>query len=206
MKAPERVLCLDVSTKTGWSLGLASDSDYKLVEYGAIPKVERPELLYPEDYVRWAERCASHVIAMIQKHMPDVIVIEETTSGSKSNFSQKILEFIHFIIARYIVENKLRVRYLMTGEWRSAVGAKMTKEESKKNKERGKIKEKTGLKLAKDGDGKIIGRVTKKHVNVRRANELFGLDLKLKDNDVADSTLLGYAYYMIEWKRYQKNV
>ena len=42
----------------------------------------------------------------------------------------------------------------------------------------------------------IKGKVTKKHLAVRRANDLFNLTLIQKDNDVADSLLLGTAYFL----------
>lgn len=201
MRPSEKVLCLDISTKTGTSLGLASENDYKLLKYGTVGKLEKPDIPYPEDYVSWAEKCAGEIIEIINKSAADVIVIEETTGGSKSNFSQKILEFIHFLVAKHIVKNGLAVRYLMTGTWREAAGARMTKEESKQNAKSRKIKKETGARLAKDESGKILGKITKKHVNVRRANEIFGLDLKMKDNDAADAILLGAAYYEIEWRR-----
>lgn len=203
-KTPERVLCLDMSTKTGWSLGLATEEAYSLLEHGAIEKIDKPNAKYPSDYVLWARLCHEKITALIFIYKPDVLVIEETSKGSKNNFSQKILEFIHFLVAQTIMNLNLNVKYLMTGEWRDAVGARMSKEESKRNAKARKIKEKTGQKLAKDEDGKVIGKITKKHVNVRRANEIFGLNLKVKDNDAADAILLGYGYYMINWKGHQR--
>jgi len=47
---------------------------------------------------------------------------------------------------------------------------------------------------------KRIGKITRKHVNVRRANELFESFLTepliLKDQDIADALLLALAYHM----------
>lgn len=204
----ERVLTLDISSKTGWSIGEASSEGYKLIDYGLIGPIEKPEAPYPMDYVYWAE----NVFALIREKIffsdAKTIVIEETTKGSKNNFSQKILEFIHFLVAKLFADMPqpvgFKIVYLMTGEWRSAVNARMTKEESKKNAKARKIKEKTGAKLAKDENGKVIGRVTKKHVNVRRANDLFGLNLKIKDNDKADAILLGKAYHEIYYKGFKR--
>jgi hypothetical protein len=45
-----------------------------------------------------------------------------------------------------------------------------------------------------------MGKITRKHVNIRRANEVFGAFLKTplrkKDEDTADSLLLGYCYHL----------
>jgi hypothetical protein len=196
----EKVLALDISSKTGWSVGEASAEGFKLLQYGLLTKTERPDTKYPSDYVQWAINTARPIIAKIEEIRPDVLVIEETASGSKSNYSQKILEFIHYIVAEYIVINKIKTRYFLTGEWRVIVGAKMNSSESKNNKKTKDIKKKTGLKLAKDENGKRLGKITKKHVNVRRANEIFGLSLILKNEDIADGILLGYGYYLENYK------
>jgi hypothetical protein len=77
----------------------------------------------------------------------------------------------------------------------------MTKEESKHNKKVTAYKAAHGdTKVAYDENGKRIGRLGKKHINVRRANEVFGKFLKTplrkKDEDTADSLLLGYCYHL----------
>lgn len=196
---PERVLSLDISTKTGWAVIVSSDVDYCLEAYGQIKQVEMPDSIYPVSYVDWAYTCFGHIVSLIDEHHPDFLVIEETSGGSKSAHSQKILEFIHFLVARLIKETGISSMYLMTEEWRRVVGCLMTKEESKKNKLRSKIKKETGAKLARDENGKIIGKITRKHVNVRRANEIFGqflsTPLKKKDEDTADALLLAYCYH-----------
>lgn len=51
---PERVLALDISTKTGWAFYLSSDVDFSLEEYGQIPKSSEPLEPYPGSYVTWA--------------------------------------------------------------------------------------------------------------------------------------------------------
>ena len=52
----------------------------------------------------------------------------------------------------------------------------MSKEQKKNNKQR------------------IGSKVTLKHVAVRKANQFFQLELKQKDNDIADAILLGVAF------------
>lgn len=200
----EKILSLDISTKTGWSIATVVNNEYKLIEYGLLPKTEKPEKDYPGDYVQWAINTVRPIIAKIEEAKADIVVIEETAKGSKNNFSQKILEFVHYLVAEYVSVHGVKTKYLMTGEWREAVEARLSATESKQNKKSKQIKEKTGTKLAKDENGKVLGRITKKHVNVRRANEIFGLNLKLKQNDEADGLLLGFAYYQYKYNNFKR--
>lgn len=202
----KRVLALDMSTKTGWALLVSSDSGIELVEYGKILKTSEPLGMYPGNYIVWANQIFGEILSLIERLKPDVLIIEETASGSKNVYSQKILEWIHFLVAKFIKESNIESVYMLTEQWRRETGCQMTKEESKRNKEvRGYKKakeEETGTKptAAYDINGKRIGLISRKHVNVRRANEVFGAFLKeqlrQKDEDTADSLLLGYAYHL----------
>lgn len=195
------ILGLDVSTKTGWSLCESDSSGCRLVSYGLLQSIGRPkDMAYPEDYLQWALENARLIINKIEETKPDIIVIEETTK-SQNSFSQKILEWTHLYVATCLVEKKLSVKYFMTGEWRVLVEAKMTKEEKKKNALVRKLKAASGSVVAKDETGKRIGITGKKHVNVRRANEIFGLSLKQKDNDIADALLLNQAFWEFTYNK-----
>jgi len=202
----ERVLSLDISTKTGWSLLISGDR-LVLESYGQIPAIIEPEGMYPGNYVDWAYLCYGKIVELIDSLTPDVLVIEETCAGSKNVYSQKILEFIHFLVAKLIKETKIKVVYLLTGAWRSEVGAKMTKEESKHNKYVREYKKLHDTTVAKGPDGKRIGIKTKKHVNIRRANEVFGKffkePLRKKDEDLCDALLLGLTYHLRRLKNEQ---
>lgn len=204
----ERVLSLDMSTKTGWSLMLSGDQII-LESFGKIEKISEPEGTYPQNYVEWATIIYTKIAELIDKLQPDILVIEETCAGSKEVYSQKILEWIHFLVAKRIKETNIKVTYLLTGAWRSEVGAKMTKEESKHNKAVKAYKAAHGdSKIAYNESGKRIGKLTKKHINIRRANEVFGEFLKEplrpKDEDTADSLLLGYCYHLRRVKNEQR--
>lgn len=189
-----------MSTKTGWAAMISSDSGIKLEDYGMVLQIPQPYGPYPASFVDWAYLVFNEVEKLIVKFKPDVLAIEETVAGSKAVYSQKILEFSHFLLAKYIKESNIRAVYLLTGAWRSEVGAKMTKEESKHNKEVKKYKEKNKTKIARDINGKRIGKLTKKHINIRRANEVFGEFLKeplrKKNEDEADALLLGFALHL----------
>jgi len=196
----ERVLSLDISTKTGFALVVSSEDSIVPESYGQIPKVEMPEGPYPVAFVDWAQTCYSQIKNLVDNLSPDILVIEETASNSKTSHSQKILEFIHFLVAKLIKDTKIRNVYLMTGEWRSIIGAKMTKEESLHNKAIKKYKEKNKTKIAYNEAGKRVGKITKKHVAIRVANETFGqyfkAPLRKKDEDLADALCLALAYHM----------
>lgn len=196
----ERVLALDVSTKTGWASMVSGPNGVLLEAYGVIPQIHMPEGKYPGSFVDWAYQVFGKVEELIDRFAPDIIIVEETVSGSKSVYSQKILEFTHFLLARYIKESSIKAVYFLTGEWRSIVGCKMTKEESKHNKAVKKYKEEKSTSVAYNESGKRIGKLTKKHINIRRANELFEGQLreplKKKNEDEADAILLGMAYHI----------
>lgn len=204
----ERILSLDISSKTGWAL-LVSGDTYFLESCGQIPEINEPEGVYPQNYVQWAYTCFGEIVKLIADHAPDTLVIEETCAGSKNVYSQKILEFIHFLVAKLIKETNIKAIYLLTGAWRSEVGAKMTKEESKHNKAVKKYKEEhNNTRVAYNESGKRIGKLTKKHINIRRANEVFEkfllVPLRKKDEDTADALLLAYTYHLRRLKYEQR--
>lgn len=203
----ERVLALDISTKTGWASMISTKEDIELEAYGTIPAIHMPEGLYPSSFVVWANMCFGEISLLIDRFAPDVLVIEETVAGSKGVYTQKILEFIHFLVAKFIKETNIKAVYLLTGTWRSEVGCKMTKEESKHNKAVKIYKESNKTKVAYNASGKRVGKLTKKHINIRRANEVFGkflsTPLRKKDEDTADSLLLGYCYHLRRMKNEQ---
>ena len=196
----ERILTLDISSKTGWSSMVSTQNGIVLESYGTSPQIHEPDGQYPLNFLVWVDLCFEYIVRLIDSHAPDVLVIEETVAGSKAVYSQKFLEWMHYRLAKLIKETNIKAIYLLTGAWRSEVGAKMTKEESKHNKSVKKYKEAHGTKIAYNEAGKRIGKLTKKHINIRRANEVFGAFLKTplrkKDEDTADSLLLGYCYHL----------
>lgn len=198
-----RILALDMSTKTGYAVVDIEGDSFKLIADGTLEKESEPEGDYPINYLEWSGKSFNHIEKIIEKYNPDEFVIEETAKGSKNNMSQKIVEFIHFELALYFrdVDNNKRPRtYYLTEEWRRIVGCKMNDAEKKQNAEVRKQRKK-GIKVCKDQDGKRIGIVTKKHVNVRRANEVYSLDLILKDEDRADALLLAHALFLEKIKK-----
>ena len=118
----ERILSLDMSSKTGWASMVSSDKDIVLEEYGTLSQIHEPAGQYPVNYVDWAYAVTAEIFALIDRFAPDVLVIEETVAGSKGVYTQKILEWIHFLVAKFIKETNIKAIYLLTGSWRSEVG------------------------------------------------------------------------------------
>lgn len=201
----EKVLTLDMSTKTGYALAMSSDSGLKLEDYGALPPIHEPDGKYPSNYVIWAYENFNKIKGLIDSFNPTVLVIEETSKGSKNAMSQKILEWCHFLLAKYIKENSIESVYILTEQWRREIGCKMSDKEKLRNKEVRTYKKvyekKNGKKttIAYDIDGKRIGIIGRKHINVRRANEIFGDQLKeplkRKNEDLADALGLLACYH-----------
>ena len=213
----ERVLSLDISTKTGYAFAVSSKDGITLEDYGTLDQIHEPkDFPYPDSYVIWACLCFSKIEELIDRHGPDVLIIEETSKGSKNSFSQKVLEFIHFLLAKYIKETGIKSVYLMTEQWRREIGCQMTKEEKLKNKEVRNFKKdfekKNGRKttIAYDKDKKRIGLVGRKHVNIRRVSEIFGNQLKIplkrKDEDLADGLGLLACYHFRRIKSFKETV
>lgn len=200
----KRILSLDMSTKTGWALVVSHKDSYMLEAYGQFPQMPEPHGRYPENYIDWAYALYGKIVELVDSQAPDVLVIEETASGSKNIYSQKILEWLHFLVAKMIKECHIEATYLMTEQWRRETGCVMSKDEKKKNKQVREYKKSHDVSIAYDKDGKRIGLVGRKHVNVRRANEVFGEflrePLRKKDEDTADSLMLAYCYHLRRMK------
>lgn len=202
----ERILSLDISTKTGWAVATSSDSGIKLEDYGTILQIHEPEGKYPSNYVTWAYKCFEEILSLISRFNADILVIEETSKGSKNAMSQKVLEWIQFLVAKYIKDGSIRAVYIMTEQWRREIGCQMNDGEKLKNKEVRKYKKEYEKKYGKkttvayDIAGKRIGLTGRKHVNIRRVSEIFGDQLKeplkRKDEDLADGLGLLACYHM----------
>lgn len=182
-----KVLGLDISTKTGYSLF----EDGQLKSYGllALGRKVMDCGVYPFCYVNAADAVVSQIKDKIIETKPDVIVIEQTNKG-RNRFHQKILEFIHCKFLTEVRDYKVKVVYINTSEWRKVLGQHATKEDKKNN---AKIN-----KAAKQGISKkelgLKGKVTAKHRSVRYVNEKFNLNFKIKDNDITDCISLTEAY------------
>jgi hypothetical protein len=206
-----KIIGLDISTKTGWSLF----QDGQLISFGLIEKdksfLDYGE--YPSNFILVTENVVTKIEDLIDKHKPDLIVIEETNKTGRfgSRHAQKCLEFLHFLTIKKLHE-KYKIVYVNTSEWRRTL--KLSVYESKKQakpyikqlnllkKEFTKANKQTkkALKiqidtLKKDLKAKCIhGKIDKKSISVAYVNLTFNLSLKKGDNDQSDAICLVKAY------------
>lgn len=168
------ILGLDISTKTGFAIL----KDGKLIQKGLLKVAATNEYasLDINQLIR-AEAVASGIAKVILASKPDLICVEQT-NGGKNRSSQKQLEFIHCLFLQWAVRNEVagRVQYVDTSRWRSTLKVTLSKEDRQHNK---LVKQ----KLAR-------GKITTKHIAVRWVNKEYGLNLILKDNDIADAICL----------------
>ena len=198
-----RVLAFDISTSAGWALLEG--------EMGAVPKIIETGLVkndlpvstfgeYPWSFAK-ASRSVAKRLANIAKFAHtnkdvDVVVVEESNRASRmtSRYSQKIIEFLHCQFLNEMLGGGLEVVYVNTSDWRKIIGGNLTKADKAMNIKVRKLK-KAGDKEALKALG-VRGKVTKKHVAIRYVNATFGLDLKMKDNDIADAICQGTAFFL----------
>jgi len=191
------VLSLDLSTKTGW----AYYENKELISYGTIflDKKAKDFGEYPLNFVSFADeifkKITDKVDGFIIGSNESVVVIEETTS-SKNNYSQKILEYIHYRIVNHYCDFT-DVKYVRTGVWRKFVGAYQNADERKYNSKINRLKakeKKAGRRKIAKIDGKITRALNRKDYALRAFKEIFGKELPYSMNDACDAALLGLAY------------
>ena len=179
---------MDVSSHTGYSIL----EDENLISYGKLEIPCGEDDSWPLGIHAWAKRTAKTVFELIEKTECDFIVIERSNSSSWRN-SQNYLDFSHCFLIDICLEKGYfsKVRYIDSTKWRKICEIKLTKEQSKHNKlARQANKAGTTYKV----NGKRKGITSKKHLAVNMVNEKYGLKLKVKQNDEAESILLGLAY------------
>ena len=206
-----KTLALDISTKTGYALfdSEVAKTDIKksLLSYGLLknPKKVLEYGEYPWAYINAAAALVDDIINLIKQERPAAVCIEETNGGGRANrYSLKILEFLHCTLLTTLQTefgpNKGTdfpiVAYINSSEWRKSLGLSLSSQDKINNKKLNNAK--TTAALAKGTLDKsklgIKGKITKKHIAVRYANATFGLDLKIKDNDIADAICIGNAF------------
>jgi hypothetical protein len=202
-----KFIVLDISSKTGWAHFDSTPEGLVLLGRGQLEQMPLPKgsaLYYPKNYLAWSTMVAAAILENVLIKDYEHVVIEETAKGSKDAHAQKILEWIHKDVAEFLVERIDKghlkgVHYLQTGEWRQTAGCQMTKEEKKRNAKVTKARKAAEAKGEKvvlvevEPGKKKVGKVSKKHVALRRVQEIFGIELAMKQNDEADALLIGYA-------------
>ncbi len=184
-----RVLSIDASSHIGWALM----EDNQLIEYG-VEHVMCHDNAWPFGVHQWARDIASRIFQIIEKYPADKILVERANSSRFRN-SQNVLDWMHFDLISILVDEgyQEKLLYVDSSHWRKTIGMKLSTEQKKQNK-LAKQASKAGTILKVNGKRK--GRVTKKHLAVEYVNEKYNLQLKLKDNDIADALCLAASYFI----------
>lgn len=203
-----KYVALDISTKTGYAIF----DDEKLLDCGLI-KSQKPSHYkadaktckdfspdYPKDYIETCCAIGAECLELVQDQNPAVVFIEHTEKG-KARLSQRLIEWINFVVACNLINNGFIVRYLFVSDWRTVTKCylKYWPEYKAWNSKVAKLKvkatpTKSGAKIAKI-DGKIVTKVDQKKLSILLANEHYGLNLK--DDNIADAINLGRAGYIL---------
>lgn len=215
-----KLLALDLSTSTGWSVFDGT----KVLSYGTLEKVTTREYKqeirsfkdYPDSYPMNLMESAAKVAKMCgelyDEYQPDIVVIEEINKG-RARISQKLLGFIQMAVADILLSKGATLKFLTSDCWRNITKCRSSKEEKNFNAKISRIKKKRKKELEKKVkageitkeeaakkaklpakiDGKVVGRKGTKDYALRRVKEIFDIDMKKKENDAADALLLGLA-------------
>lgn len=206
-----KVLALDLSSKTGWAV---LDSELQAPQnllYKGVIESESKILDFPGGYpfnVRNAAiQTARRVRELMEIHVPDVVVVEEINLG-KMRLAQRFLDWTHLSVVQAFMsywhrrpdrtDDKPKLVYVSSSAWRHALGQRMTHEDKKNNK---KLKAaRSGAQQGAAADLRVLkaagvrGKIGTKHLSVRWVNEKYGLNLKMKDDDIADAISLGAGF------------
>lgn len=182
-------LGLDISSHTGWAIFYNSN----LIGCGIFNHFCN-DRSFPWGVYNWAKKCASDVVNLcFQYDFVDNIIVEKTNLG-KNREVQSFLEWLHFFLL-YQLENTgfvNKIKYIDTSQWRKKINLKLTKEQKQRNKFISQ-QHKNGNKSVVV-DEKRIGKITAKHLSVDFVNKEFGLNLKLKHNDIADAICIAFSH------------
>jgi len=197
-----KVLAFDISTSAGWAL-LEGESGQlpKIIETGLVANDHPVSAFgeYPRSMVLSAQSISDRLWDKYRQFDSiDAVVIEEINKPGRfgNRYSQKLLDSIHCLFVKRFVDaqDKQKLVYINTSDWRRVVGANLTKADKALNIKVRKLKkagDKEGLK--KLG---VRGKVSKKHAAIRFANQTYNLGLKAKDDDIADAICQGVAYFL----------
>lgn len=195
-----RILALDLSTHAGYAVIEKGDGAPELRAHGTVHLGSPVSSFgpYPDCYRRATRLQVDKIWETVKGlHPVDAVVVEETNLG-RDRYVQKLLEFLHLTLLGDLSAGTVakQVVYLDSSEWRRNLGLKLSKDQRRQNTRLSRARraaEEAGAKLDKAALG-IRGKVTWKHLSVAKANEVFGLQLKMKDNDAADAICVGLAY------------
>lgn len=191
------ILAIDLSTKPG----VAILKDNKLLHASTCfnDKTVEDFGIYPDNYIKFTKYTIEKLVWYI-KNLGyewvnfDKIILEETTT-SRSNYSQKKLEFLHYQFLLTFNAYKDKIVYIRSEVWKRITDAKMSKEEKANNAKIYRLKQKTGKRvIRKDEKGNAVRKVSRHDAYIRCCNDIFGTSFGRKEEDAAAASLLGLSF------------
>jgi hypothetical protein len=171
----------------------------KLLEYGQIIISETTDTYgdFPFAVNLMADDMAGRLYDLVLRVQPQEIVIESTVKG-RNRWSQQALEFLHCLFIYKLIHKPLlygrpSVKYVSPSTWRKHLTQRLSVQDKLNNKLVKTAKTKEERKRLRD-ENNLRGKINKKHLAIRWAKENYKLDLKVKQDDVADALSLGVAY------------
>jgi rRNA-processing protein FCF1 len=206
-------LALDMSTKTGWAL---FNESAQPVRFGKIiNETKWDSLEYPKNFIQISEEMATEISKLITPDVTDVVIeeINKTSSRFGSRFSQKLLDFIHFAVAKKLLDLPVKIHYINTSDWRKVLKLSVAETrkiakpllkvhnelkkrwENEKDKKLKKLLEQE-VRASKEGLKAmcIHGKIDKKSISVAYANATWKMTFNKGDNDITDALCQGKAF------------
>lgn len=191
------ILAIDLSTKPG----IAILEDGNLLHASTLfnDKTVEDFGIYPYNYIEFAKYTITRLLTYVQSlgfhwNKFDKIILEETTT-SRSNYSQKKLEFLHYQFLLTFSNLSSKIVYIRSEIWKRITNAKMSKEEKANNAKIYRLKQKTGKRIIRsDEKGNRLRKVSRYDAYIRRCNDVFKTSFDRKEEDAAAACLLGLSY------------
>lgn len=191
------ILAIDLSTKPG----IAILEDGNLLHASTLfnDKTVEDFGTYPYNYIEFARYTITRLLTYIQSlgfhwNKFDKIILEETTT-SRSNYSQKKLEFLHYQFLLTFSNLSSKIVYIRSEIWKRITNAKMSKEEKANNAKIYRLKQKTGKRIIRsDEKGNRLRKINRKDVYVRAINYILGTSFTRKEEDAAAACGLAIAF------------
>lgn len=192
------ILAIDLATK----IGVAVLEDGKLLHASTCFNDKTVEDFgkYPDNYIKFCRYTIKKFVSYIHNlgykfEQFDNIILEETTT-SRSNYSQKKLEFLHYEFLLTFNLHTAKIVYIRSEVWKRITDAKMSKEEKANNAKIYRLKQKTGKRvIRKDEKGNAVRKITRHDSYIRRCNDIFATSFGRKEEDAAAASLLGLSFF-----------
>ena len=163
-----KILGLDLASRTGYALF----DGRVLVDFGYFKEIETPFSKafpggkdHPWDLLKVVEDTIEGItngLLLLEQQYGSFEIVIEQTNKSRNRFSQKLLEWLHYDLCKFLKGTSIKVHYIDTSAWRKTLNIRLDKE------------------------------------TLNYVNSAFNLNLRSKDDDVADAISMAFAFIIKE--------